>query len=174
MKIKDYPEWVEGKIITSGQTRVIENILGIIGESGEIAEKVKKLHRDSTRFSNEDIAKELGDVVFYCTAVGNMLHIDMPLYAEAIKVDKEIPFVDTVNVAMMMSSVGRVAESLPTILQGHKIPSDLEMNLQDVILWIVQLASHFDYDMQGIIDLNVEKLDGREERGTIQGSGDNR
>lgn len=99
-----YSQWVEGKIVTEGQTRLIENTLGLVGEAGEVAEKIKKLLRDDTRFTGDDIIKELGDVVFYATALSN----------------------------------------------------------------------YFKSDLQGILDKNIEKLDSRELRGVIKGSGDNR
>jgi NTP pyrophosphatase (non-canonical NTP hydrolase) len=56
----EYSTWVEAKIITSGKDRLIENTLGLVGEAGEVAEKVKKLIRDENKFSPDDIAKELG------------------------------------------------------------------------------------------------------------------
>ena len=67
-----YSGWVEKKILTKDQERLIENTLGLVGEAGEVAEKMKKLIRDSSRFTNEEIMKELGDVVFYATALGNI------------------------------------------------------------------------------------------------------
>jgi NTP pyrophosphatase (non-canonical NTP hydrolase) len=67
-----YSGWVENKILTEGQDRLYENTLGLVGEAGEVAEKMKKLVRDSSRFTNEEIMKELGDVVFYATALGNI------------------------------------------------------------------------------------------------------
>lgn len=104
MDTKSYSYWVEDKIMTEGETRLIENTLGLVGEAGEVAEKIKKLLRDKTRFSPEEIIKELGDVVFYATA----------------------------------------------------------------------LANYYNSDLQGVLDTNVDKLDGRELRGTLGGSGDNR
>ena len=67
----DYSKWVEGKIVTAGQERLMENTLGLMGEAGEVAEKIKKMIRDGNRFTPEDIVKELGDVVFYATALSN-------------------------------------------------------------------------------------------------------
>ena len=99
-----YSKWVEGKILTEGKDRLVENTLGLVGEAGEVAEKIKKLIRDSSRFTEEDIAKELGDVVFYVTALGNL----------------------------------------------------------------------YGYSLEAIIELNMEKLDGRQARGTLKGSGDDR
>jgi len=68
----EYSQWVERKILTEDQERLIENILGLVGETGEVAEKIKKLMRDGTRFANEEILNELGDVLFYTTALANL------------------------------------------------------------------------------------------------------
>jgi len=100
----DYSLWVEKKIITKDQERLIENILGLVGETGEVAEKIKKLIRDGNKIANEEILKELGDVLFYTTALAN-------LYGKGL---------------------------------------------------------------QEVMKLNIKKLDDRQKRNKIQGSGDNR
>jgi NTP pyrophosphatase (non-canonical NTP hydrolase) len=66
-----YSQWVEGKILTKGQTRQIENTLGLVGEAGEIAEKLKKSFRDGATLDNKGMLKELGDVLFYVAALSN-------------------------------------------------------------------------------------------------------
>ena len=76
----------------------------IMCKIGEVAEKIKKLIRDSNRFKDEEILKELGDVVFYATALAN-------IYGKGL---------------------------------------------------------------QEVIELNIQKLDDRQKRGTLKGSGDNR
>ena len=100
----DYSLWVEKKIITKDQERLIENILGLVGETGEVAEKIKKFIRDGNKIANEEILKELGDVLFYTTALAN-------LYGKGL---------------------------------------------------------------QEVMKLNIKKLDDRQKRNKIQGSGDNR
>jgi len=68
----EYSQWVEKKILTEDQERLIENTLGLVGETGEVAEKIKKLIRDGTKVAHEEILKELGDVLFYTTALANL------------------------------------------------------------------------------------------------------
>ena len=76
MIVKTYGEEVEKLIITSGDFRLVENTLGLVGEAGEVAEKIKKYFRDED-YSQEDIVKELGDVLFYVTALANHIGSDL-------------------------------------------------------------------------------------------------
>tara|TARA_B110000444_G_scaffold239977_1_gene254921 strand:- start:206 stop:586 length:381 start_codon:yes stop_codon:yes gene_type:complete len=99
-----YSQWVEGKILTKGQARQIENTLGLVGEAGELAEKLKKSIRDYSLFDKEGSLKELGDVLFYVAA----------------------------------------------------------------------LANFYGGSLQTIAEMNIKKLDDRQLRGVLQGSGDNR
>ena len=75
-KLNAYANLVEDLIITHGNTRLIENTLGLVGEAGEVAEKIKKFFRDED-FSKEEIVKELGDVLFYVTALANHIGSDL-------------------------------------------------------------------------------------------------
>ena len=56
---------------------LMAQVLGLVGESGEVAEKFKKLIRDKQgRISEEDkaeILKELGDILWYVNAVSHLL-----------------------------------------------------------------------------------------------------
>jgi len=74
----EYSYWVEDKIVTQGDTRLIENTLGLVGEAGEVAEKVKKYLRDNTKVSQKEIVKELGDILFYTTALANYFYSNLP------------------------------------------------------------------------------------------------
>ena len=70
--LRFYSQFVEDKVFTEGRERLVENTLGLVGESGEVAEKIKKLFRDKGKFSDEDVLKELGDVLFYVVALSNI------------------------------------------------------------------------------------------------------
>lgn len=72
-----YSYWVEDKIVTEGDTRLVENTLGLVGEAGEVAEKIKKYLRDNTKVSQKEIVKELGDVIFYATALSNYFYSNL-------------------------------------------------------------------------------------------------
>ena len=70
--LRFYSQFVEDKVFTKGRERLVENTLGLVGESGEVAEKIKKVFRDKGKFSDEDVLKELGDVLFYVVALSNI------------------------------------------------------------------------------------------------------
>ena len=59
--------------------------LGLAGESGELANKIKKMLRDN--LAKEDIRefakKELGDILWYIAETANQLGLDLDEIAEA-------------------------------------------------------------------------------------------
>jgi len=73
--LDSYSDFVERMVLTTDRDRLAENALGLAGEAGEVAEKVKKFFRDGT-LDNEAIQKELGDVIFYWMALSNALGLD--------------------------------------------------------------------------------------------------
>ncbi len=60
--------------------------LGLCGETGEVAEKVKKLFRDSeakmTPEIKHSLIKEMGDVLWYLSAMASELETDLNEVAE--------------------------------------------------------------------------------------------
>lgn len=56
---------------------VVYRTLGLSGESGEVAEKIKKIIREKDKIisanDKQEIAKELGDVLWYTSALAEAL-----------------------------------------------------------------------------------------------------
>lgn len=61
--------------------------LGLVGEAGEVAEKVKKMYRDDageiTDEKREDIKKELGDVLWYMSELAHYFDFTLEDVAKA-------------------------------------------------------------------------------------------
>ncbi len=68
----------------------LDKVLGLTGESGELADKVKKIMRDKRgAFTEEEriaILKELGDVLWYIAEIS--LYLEMPM-SELAKMNLE-------------------------------------------------------------------------------------
>ena len=60
---------------------MLEKVFGLVGEAGEVADKFKKILRDkggiATDEEKKELAKELGDVLWYINSVG--LYLGVPL-----------------------------------------------------------------------------------------------
>lgn len=78
MKIEDYSTqaistMLNSHDITDMDATLLSQVFGLVGESGEVAEKFKKLIRDKQgKISEEDkqeILKELGDILWYVNSV---------------------------------------------------------------------------------------------------------
>lgn len=70
---------VEGKPALNDPS-YISKILGLAGESGEVAEKYKKIIRNQDGVINpedrHELVKELGDVLWYCAVLAKYLDAD--------------------------------------------------------------------------------------------------
>ena len=103
MSLNEYQNAAAKTAVYKTAHQILYPALGLAGEAGEVANKVKKMLRDND-FDRDAIVAEVGDVLWYIAALSR----------------------------------------------------DLNVSLQDIALG------------------NIEKLYGRKERGTLQGSGDTR
>lgn len=96
----DYQQWVINTGFYPGKREVfsapnMESVsyctLGLVGEAGEVADKVKKILRDHdgalTPELKDGLIKEMGDTLWYLTALANELDVTVEVVAQA-NVDK--------------------------------------------------------------------------------------
>lgn len=86
----DYQRAARKTAIYPAHLKGIYPVLGLCGEAGEVAEKVKKLHRDGTGLYcnvwREALQKELGDVLWYLAAIAGDYEISLDSIAsESLK-----------------------------------------------------------------------------------------
>lgn len=75
MQINEYQEAALVTAVYPEGKRIIYPALGMCGEAGEVADKVKKVIRDNNQqFTDEckrEIVKEIGDVLWYCATMAH-------------------------------------------------------------------------------------------------------
>ena len=79
--MNDYQRAAASTAIYPATASVVYPALGLAGEAGEVANKVKKIIRDGT-FNREAIADELGDCLWYIAALCRDLNVDMQTIAD--------------------------------------------------------------------------------------------
>lgn len=67
--------------LSANDPAFVAKLLGLVGEAGEVSEKFKKIIRDKngviTDVDKTEIAKELGDVLWYVSALAEYLGISL-------------------------------------------------------------------------------------------------
>ena len=91
MTFNEYQRAARGTAIYPQDMKVVYPTIGLAGETGEVAEKVKKTIRDKQGIFDPDttreLAKELGDVLWYVAAIASDLGLDLDDVAQA-NIDK--------------------------------------------------------------------------------------
>ena len=77
MKFNEYQEESRKTWIFDHKHDFIRSVLGICGEAGEIAEKVKKDFRGDCKLEPQEMCKELGDLLYYIARVADYYKIDL-------------------------------------------------------------------------------------------------
>lgn len=71
--IEDYQAFVNSMKVYPEQHKIVYPTLGMMGEAGEASEKVKKWLRGDRELDKAELVKELGDVLWYITALADDL-----------------------------------------------------------------------------------------------------
>ena len=76
MNLNDYQKMAARTAIYKTTHAILYPALGLAGEAGEVANKIKKMLRDDD-FDRAGIAAEIGDVLWYIAALSRDLNIDL-------------------------------------------------------------------------------------------------
>ena len=86
MDFAEYQKLSRKTAVYPKKYRLIYPALGLNGEAGEVAEKVKKILRDEngkiTPANKEELSKELGDVLWYLSQLATELGLNLEEVAE--------------------------------------------------------------------------------------------
>lgn len=84
MDLNEYQREARKTAVYPVELGLIYSVLGLTGEAGELANKVKKMIRDpDSAPSADEVAAELGDVLWYVSAVADNIGIKLEYVAEA-------------------------------------------------------------------------------------------
>jgi NTP pyrophosphatase (non-canonical NTP hydrolase) len=79
--LEDYQRFVKSTKVYDKEYELVYPILGLANEAGEVAGKLKKIMRDNegqlTQEAFEGLVAELGDVLWYVTAIADDLGIQI-------------------------------------------------------------------------------------------------
>lgn len=101
----------------------------------------------------------------------------------ALTSEQETPIMTLLRVSYVSNGLGEVGEVQGKIKKvirdsggiiNDERRQQLAGELGDVMWYLSQMASELDLSLNDIAQANLDKLSSRKERGTLQGSGDNR
>ena len=185
MHINDYLEWTASLAMYPGRgTGNIEEktylTLGMVGETGELSDKVKKVLRDEL-FGETAVKHELGDILWYWTRLvgANGLKPEevMGVWKPAsYKVLAHTPiFNQAVHVLVLAGAVAQY--TIFTELEmssGHPTGGSPAYTLSRIYNCWRYACYSFGFMEMEVLLANVTKLEDRKSRRVLKGSGDNR
>lgn len=146
--------------------RIAYPALGLIGELAELREAVAQC--DSYTHNSRPVLKEAGDVMWYCANLAADLGVDLST-------------LDTHTLLSVFPSekyIGDFAEKVKKLIRdGSDDKREAVLAFITLAIAAVRTTCHnfsHDFSFENVLTTNLEKLESRKERGTLQGDGDNR
>lgn len=167
MMLDEYQELAATTAVYPVEYKYAYPSLGLAEEVGEFCEKLLGPRE------RLDMGHELGDVMWYASAVAR----DFGLTLSECFVRTDFPASDNPDFAMLFAAL-RLAGRVKKVLRGdtfdEKKMDQVKLELGRILHCVNVLAQHFDFTMEEICQMNLDKLFDRKERGVLKGDGDNR
>lgn len=190
MDLREYQKMARSTAIYLNieNTRMLYPALGIVGECGEVAEKIKKSIRDDNWEMTPDrttaIINELGDCCWYLANICCDTDYDLHMIYE-MRGSYIAQLVHNLLLPQLAIHMSHHATSVATMLErwyyiyncrlGDKdLFGALPIHLSHIIACIGEVANKCDFTLEEICTANIAKLMNRQKNGKLHGEGDNR
>lgn len=174
-----YDEWCEHNE-TRDVVRATYSVLGLIGELGELEEIVPAVS------NMNDITKEIGDIFWYFADISRHYNIEFIVPNENVMdqlyllgwhdlsdiVRRES--MQVLQVCNISKKTVRDYEGLITHDYSVKTLKTLQPMFNRIVFLCYYFFPHEDHPFEYVLELNLDKLFSRQERGVLRGDGDNR
>ncbi len=190
MNLKEYQRAARTTAIyrESENATMIYPALGLIGECGEVAEKIKKLIRDDggemSPERKDAIKKELGDVMWYCANVCCDTDHDllMTYKMRCASITHQIRGLTLPRIVLHMNRHASLAAHLlekwcykyDQRLEERDRFTELPNHITHIVTCVEEISIRCGFTIEEVYVTNIEKLFSRLKRGKIKGEGDNR
>lgn len=189
MNLSEYQKMARSTAIylDTDNSRLLYPALGIVGECGEVVEKIKKLLRDDNGEMKPDraaaIAKELGDCCWYLANICCDTDSDLDMIYE-MRSSPRIHQMRKLELPQLVLQMSRCATDIAERLEkwyyeynsrpGENSRFALPDRISLIIICIEEIANRCGFTLEDIYVTNIEKLLDRKNRNTLHGDGDER
>lgn len=188
MNLEEYQTKAKSLAIYSEEYDLLYPALGIVGECGEVAEKIKKMFRDDegsmTQKRKDAILKELGDCCWYLANICCNTDMDLQVIYD-MRGAAIIHTIRNLTTARLVLWMNRHANSLAELLEQqyylgrHNVSSrhkytEIPKHISHIITCIDTLGHICGFTLKDIYETNITKLTSRKERNVLSGDGDSR
>jgi NTP pyrophosphatase (non-canonical NTP hydrolase) len=179
MQAAEYQRAARTTAIYPAAATVYYTALGLSGETGELANKVKKIIRGDVTLEQrlDDLKGELGDVLWYVSGLCSDLGLELRTVAEAGK-NQASQLGDVYSLVLRLNGrAGRIAE-IADDWRTHGACSLRRDLIEEQLFHVINICAHLAVQLGTTLEDqchdNIKKLFARKEAGTIKGDGDKR
>lgn len=145
--VNNYNEFVKETAIFPPQFGLLYCALKLTGEAGEVSEKLGKLIRDSGVYKQHRVV---------------------------VLTDSQTADIRESGFQSIFLDDAQSADVTPRFNLTIDQRLALMKELGDVLWYVTAMSQQLGFSLEQVIDMNIEKLTSRRERGVLQGSGDDR
>lgn len=184
MNLNDYQARALNIAVFGSDIDWIYPFLKLCGEVSEVLEKIEEIYVSQggrrSEIDNLEIAKELGDCLWYVTYIGRKLGLSLEEISKSAERLNLVRNQLEISCLRLAISSGQMSETMGKVFRDKKGNPDA-VDLQslrgksiEVFYWIQIISKDYGFTIADIARINIEKLEDRSRRNVLNGEGDNR